>query len=88
MGPVSIKLYDKQGLALRIETTVNDITFFRHYRTVEHRDKTSEAKVAAMQKITLKQRMAAANRRYLELWIGTGGFTRRSEVSEFEKERP
>ena len=28
MGPVSIKLYDKQGLVLRIETTVNDVSFF------------------------------------------------------------
>jgi hypothetical protein len=30
MGPVSIKLYDKFGLILRIETTVNDLTFFKH----------------------------------------------------------
>ncbi len=32
MGPVSLKLYDKFGLILRIETTVNDPAFFRHYR--------------------------------------------------------
>jgi len=32
MGPVSLKLYDKFGLMLRIETTVNDMTFFKHYR--------------------------------------------------------
>ena len=37
MGPVSIKLYDKFGLILRIETTVNDVSFFKHYRQVEHR---------------------------------------------------
>jgi hypothetical protein len=36
MGPVSIKLYDKFGVILRIETTVNDLTFFKHYREVEH----------------------------------------------------
>jgi hypothetical protein len=30
MGPVSLKLYDKFGLILRIETTVNDLTFFKH----------------------------------------------------------
>ena len=30
MGPVSNKLYDKFGLILRIETTVNDLTFFKH----------------------------------------------------------
>ena len=28
MGPVSIKMYDKAGLVLRIETTVNDVSFF------------------------------------------------------------
>jgi len=27
MGPVAIKMYDKHGLVLRIETTVNDVTF-------------------------------------------------------------
>jgi hypothetical protein len=27
IGPVSLKLYDKFGLILRIETTVNDLTF-------------------------------------------------------------
>src|SRR3954451_25115937 len=50
MGPVSLKLYDKFGLILRIETTVNDLTFFRHYREVEHRDGTKETKWASMQK--------------------------------------
>jgi len=71
MGPASIKLYDKQGLVLRIETTVNDVTFFRHYRTVEHRDGTTEKKMAVMQKTiyslpALVECMSAANRRYLE----------------------
>ena len=32
MGPVSLKLYDKFGLVLRIETTVNDVTFFKQHR--------------------------------------------------------
>ena len=50
MGPVSIKLYDKFGLILRIETTVNDLTFFKHYREVEHRDGSRETKWASMQK--------------------------------------
>src|SRR4029077_15105880 len=44
MGPVSLKLYDKFSLILRIETTVNDLTFFKHYREVEHRDGTQETK--------------------------------------------
>ncbi len=70
MGPVAIKLYDKQALVLRIETTVNDVSFFRHHRTVEHRDRTREIKVAPMQKTiyslgALRELLAAANRRYL-----------------------
>jgi hypothetical protein len=71
MGPVSLKLYDKFGLILRIETTVNDLTFFKHYREVEHRDGTKETKWAAMQKTiyslpALRELLEAANRRYLE----------------------
>src|SRR5262249_43667637 len=38
MGPVAIKMYDKFGLVLRIETTANDVSFFKHHRQVEHRD--------------------------------------------------
>jgi hypothetical protein len=29
MGPVAIKMYDKFGIILRIETTVNDVSFFK-----------------------------------------------------------
>ena len=36
MGPVSIKMYDKFRLILRIETTVVNVSFFKHYREVEH----------------------------------------------------
>ena len=50
MGAVSLKLYDKFGLILRIETTVNDLTFFRHYREVEQRDGNKVTKHAAMKK--------------------------------------
>jgi len=28
----AIKMYDKHGLILRIETTVNDVSFFKHHR--------------------------------------------------------
>jgi len=70
MGPVAIKLYDKQALVLRIETTVNDVSFFRHHRRVEHRDGTTETKLAPMQKTIyslapLREVLNAANRRYL-----------------------
>ncbi|HYA85631.1 MAG TPA: helix-turn-helix domain-containing protein [Nitrospirota bacterium] len=71
MGPVSIKMYDKFSLILRIETTVNDVTFFKHYREVEHRDGARETKWASMQKTiyslpALRELLTAANRRYLE----------------------
>jgi hypothetical protein len=70
MGPVAIKLYDKQALVLRIETTANDVSFFRHHREVEHRDGTKETKLAPMQKTIyslapLRGALLAANRRYL-----------------------
>ncbi len=71
MGPVSLKLYDKFGLILRIETTVNDLTFFKHYREVEHRDGSGETKWASMPKPiyslpALRELLEAAQRRYLE----------------------
>jgi len=71
MGPAAIKMYDKQGLVLRIETTVNDVTFFKHHRTVEHRNGTSEVTLAPMQKSIyslspLRENLIAANRRYLD----------------------
>jgi len=34
LGPASIKMYDKDGFILRVETTTNDVTFFRHHRMV------------------------------------------------------
>lgn len=71
MGPASIKMYDKFGLILRIETTVNDVSFFRHHRLVEHRDGTSTFKLAPLKKTiyslhALRDLMLAANMRYLE----------------------
>lgn len=71
MGKVAIKMYDKFAHVLRIETTANDISFFKHYRKVEHRDGSTSEKVAAMKKSiyslnALKDCLKAANRRYLE----------------------
>ena len=71
MGPVSLKLYDKFSLILRIETTVNDLTFFKHSREVEHRDGTRGVQWAPIQKSiyslpALRELPAASNRRYLE----------------------
>ncbi len=44
MGSTAIKMYDKHGLILRIETTANDISFFKHYREVVQRDSTTTRK--------------------------------------------
>jgi hypothetical protein len=67
----AIKMYDKFGRILRIETTVNDPHFFTHYRKVEHRDGTSSRKQAPVQKTiyslpVLMELCRAANRRYQE----------------------
>jgi hypothetical protein len=64
-------MYDKFGLILRIETTVNDVCFFPHYREVEQRDGTRLTKWTHMKKslyslTALREALRAANRRYLE----------------------
>jgi len=71
MGPVSIKMYDKFRLILRIETTVVNVSFFKHYREVEHKDRTRSMAWAEMKKsiyslVPLRKLLLAANRRYLE----------------------
>ena len=71
MGMASIKMYDKFGHILRIETTVKDVSFFKHYREVEQRNGESVMKFAPMKKTiyslgALREAMVAANRRYLE----------------------
>jgi DNA-binding MarR family transcriptional regulator len=71
MGKASIKMYDKFGQILRIETTVNDVSFFKHYREVIQRDGSVVQKEAAMRKYIyslnpLKEILIASNRRYME----------------------
>ena len=72
MGKSSIKMYDKRGIILRIETTCNDISFFKHHRTVFHRNGEHSTKVAPMKKTLynlsteLPQLMRACNHRYLD----------------------
>ena len=71
MGPTSIKMYDKFGRILRSETTANDVSFFKHHRTVEHRDGTSTFKLASLRKTIyslrdLRELLIAGNRRYLD----------------------
>ena len=71
MGDVSIKMYDKHGLILRIESTCNNVGSFRVRRKVEHRDGTSSEEKAPMKKTIyslyqLFTILKAANYRYLE----------------------
>jgi hypothetical protein len=71
MGQVSIKKYDKLAIVLRIETTVNNVSFFKHHCRVEHWDGSWEMKHATMKKSTyslpaLRELIGAANQRYLE----------------------
>jgi hypothetical protein len=71
MGPATIKMYDKFGIVLRIETTANNVSFFKHHRKVEQRDGTTVYKLAPLKKSIyslgdLQQILVAANRRYLD----------------------
>jgi len=71
MGDVSIKMYDKFGYVLRIESTCNDIGTFRVKRKVEHRDGSCSEQKAPLKKsiyslYQLFTIMKAANYRYLE----------------------
>ena len=71
MGPLSIKMYDKFNLILRIETTVNNVAFFKQYRQVQHRDGSTTMRWAPMKKTihslpALRELLLAANQRYLK----------------------
>ncbi len=71
LGKVQVKMYDKYARVLRIETTVNDVSFFKHHRKVEHRDRPSTRQLAPLKKsiyslIDLRQILLGCNRRYLE----------------------
>jgi hypothetical protein len=71
MGPASLKMYDKFQQILRIETTVNDVTFFRQFRQVHHRNGTTTTQWAHMPKTlyslpALQELLDAANHRYLK----------------------
>jgi hypothetical protein len=66
-----VKMYDKFGRVLRLETTTNDVSFFKHHRKVEHRDRHSTRELAPLKKtiyslIDLREILLSCNRRYLE----------------------
>ena len=71
LGPASVKIYDKFGCVLRIETTINNVSFFKHHRKVEHREGPSTRQLAPVKKsiyslIDLREILLGCNRRYLE----------------------
>ncbi|NBC83331.1 MAG: MarR family transcriptional regulator [Bacteroidetes bacterium] len=71
MGKSSIKMYDKFSKILRIETSTNDVKFFKHYREVEHRNGEKSMQYAALKKniyslVPLIILFRASNKRYLE----------------------
>lgn len=71
MGKANIKMYDKFSKILRIETTINDVSFFKHYREVVHRDGSKSMQMAHLKKNIfslplLKDNMLACNKRYLD----------------------
>lgn len=70
MGAASVKVYDKFSRVLRIETTVNDVSFFKHHRKVEHKDGHSTRELAGLKKsiyslIDLREILLGCNQRYL-----------------------
>jgi len=95
MGKSSIKMYDKFSKILRIETTTNDVTFFRHYREVEHRNGSRTKQIAPLKKniyslSVLKDLFKASNRRYIEFISAIdnkdAGRKRLEKVSQSKKE--
>jgi hypothetical protein len=68
-----VKMYDKFGRVLRLETTTNDVSFFK----VEHLDGHSTRELAGLKKsiyslIDLREILLACNRRYLEFLSAIG----------------
>jgi hypothetical protein len=71
LGKAQVKMYDKFNRVLRIETTINDVSFFKHHRKVEHRNGPDTRELAPLKKtiyslIDLREILLGCNRRYLE----------------------
>ena len=80
LGKNSVKMYDKFGRVLRIETTTNDVSFFKHHRKVEHRDGHATRELAGVKKsiyslIDLREILLGCNRRYLEFLSALDDFS-------------
>ncbi len=95
MGDVSIKMYDKFGVVLRIESTCNNVGEFRVLREIGHRDGTITTDKAPLRKTIyslyqLFTIMKSANYRYLEFISSfddhSGGSGKLEEVTQPVKE--
>lgn len=70
MGAASVKVYDKFSRVLRVETTVNDVSFFKHHRKVEHKGGAVTRELAPLKKTIyslndLREILLGCNQRYL-----------------------
>jgi DNA-binding transcriptional ArsR family regulator len=70
MGAAGVKVYDKFSRVLRVETTVNDVSFFKHHRKVEHKGAAATRELAPLKKsiyslIDLREILLGCNQRYL-----------------------
>ena len=70
MGAAGVKVYDKFSRVLRVETTVNDVSFFKHHRLVEHQHGRTTRELAPLKKsiyslFDLREILLGCNQRYL-----------------------
>ena len=99
MGPATVKLYDRFNIILRIETTINRVGFFAHYRQVQHRDGSVSSRHAPMKATIyslppLAETLQAVNRRYLKFIsaietseVGVAKLQRLAETQEQDNHR-
>ena len=82
MRQIIVKVYDKFSRVLLVETTVNDLSFFKHHRKVEHKGLPATRELAPLKKtiyslIDLREILLACNQRYLDLPVQPGRPQRR-----------
>src|SRR6201993_4525161 len=92
-GKSSIKIYDKFALVLRIETTTNDVSTFKHYRKVEHQQGPASYALAPVKKniyslADLRHILLGCNRRYLEYLSSLDDFSAGRTLDRLTQPRP
>lgn len=79
-GKSTIKMYDKFALILRLETTTNDVSTFKHHRKVEHLKRPATREFAPVKKTIyslkdLRAILLGCNRRYLDFLSALDDFS-------------